>query len=147
MARTKLDKIFDNKFHEIDYSHDNTTLDLQSDQFVEQSTNPYRAILVENIISEIDNIITNDFKEFKEVIDNKVKRVNKDDINNIYGAVRDKLLKEYRIIDIWFYLSNYFDIDTTRFFDSLTDKYKNELIKFLKVNTNLLEDDEINNIF
>jgi len=147
MSRTKLDKIFDNKFHETDYIHDNTSIDFQSDPFIKRDVYPYRQILIENITRDIDLIITEEFYEFKEVIANKVKRVNKVDINRVYSVVRKLLLKNYTVIDIWYYLASYFDIDTNRFFDSLDDRYKNELVLYLKTNSKLLDDDEINDIF
>jgi hypothetical protein len=147
MPRTKLDKIFDNKFHETEYVDNSNIIDFHSDHFIEEIENPYRKIVVENITNEIDLLIDTHFSEFKIVVDSKVKRINKEDINLIYNILREKLIKKYAIVDIWYYLAEYFDVDTNRFFDSLDDKFKNELIMYLKVNTNLLKDDSINNLY
>lgn len=148
MSRTKLDKIFDNKFHESDYSADDATVDFQSEPFAEDFVNPHRALLVESIIKQIDDIVETHFHEFKVVTDNKTKRVNKDAANKIYSIVRNLIKDDFTIIDIWYYVARYFDIDTNRFFDSLDDKFKNELIMALKLNTELLNDeDTIHDIF
>ena len=147
MPRTKLDKIFDNKFHETEYVDESNTIDYHSEHFVEEYENPYRKITVENILNDIDLLIADNFPEFKTSVNGKLKRINKDSINVIYQVIKDNLLDKYVIVDIWYYMSEYFDVDTNRFFDSLNDKFKNELITYLRCNTKLLENVSVNDMY
>lgn len=137
-TRTKLDKIFDNTFHETSYNPDDYVVDLHSEHFVESSESPYGQLQIDNLLSNIDAIISEHFPNFKDASSLKVTRVHKDSINTIYSKVREDLISKHRLIDIWHYLGEYFDIDGKRFFDSLDNKHQNELVTFLKNNTNLI---------
>lgn len=147
MPRTKLDKIFDNKYHEFDPTEENLSIDFHSEYFVEDSDSQYNNVAVDELLKDIDEIITEHFQEFKVVENNKTKRVNKKDINRIYTKSRSLLIKKYTIINIWNYVAFYFDIDTNRFFDSLDDVHKSELTNYLLNNTEILKEKKLDNMF
>jgi len=148
MPRTKLDKVFDNKFHETDPTED-ISLNFHGSEFTEtgESLNPINAVIVTELMSEIDNCIETKFIEFKKVKNSTVKRINKDDINVIYGYAKKAIPDKFTIVDIWYYLSVYFDINSTRFYECLLDEFKMELIDYLYTNTTFLKNKNMNNIF
>lgn len=148
MPRTKLDKVFDNKFHEVE-TYEELSLNFHGEEFTETSDsfNPLTSMIIEELMGEIDHWIELKFPEFKKVKNTTVKRINKDDINVIYGYVKKLIPDKFTIIDIWYYLSVYFDINSTRFYECLRDEYKLELIDQLAQTTDYLKNKNINNIF
>ena len=148
MPRTKLDKVFDNRFHESDIG-DNDYIDFHSEDFIETDdiSNPFNNVTIKELMIEIDNIIETKFIDLKKVKNSTIKRINKDDINVVYSHVKKSLPDKYTIVDVWYYLSVYFDMNSTRFYECLRDEFKMELIDYLYNNTELLKSKNINNLF
>lgn len=145
MPRKKLDKILDNTYYE-SYCSENQYIDFHSEEFAEDDDYVETAFSLE-IMEEIDKIIVIIFPELKKKKRNNIKRINKDEINAIYSHVKHKISLKYRIVDVWYYLSEYLDVDTNKFYESLKDEYKLELLLFLQQNTNLLESKNIDKMF
>ena len=148
MPRTKLDKVFDNHFHDSDISED-FRVDFHGEEFLDTTeyANPLETIVTTKLMVDIDDIIAAKFSEFKKVKEQGGKRINKDNINGIYSYVKKSLPDTYTIVDIWYYLSVYFDINSSRFYECLRDEYKMELIDYLYNDTELLKKKNINNLF
>lgn len=145
MPRKKLDKILDNTYYE-SYCTDNQYIDFHSEEFAQEDNYVETAFSLE-IMEEIDNIIVVIFPDLKKKKRNNVKRINKDVINAIYSHVKHKISIKYKIVDVWYYLSEYLDVDTNKFYESLKDEYKLELLLFLQQNTNLLDSKNIDKMF
>lgn len=142
-GRTKLDKVFDNKYHEVDITEDYfKNFNLNNDvNFVEKNSfyNPDDNLNERRLMEEIDKLIDAKFPSIKVVVNHKVKRVNKEKMNIIFGHVSENISSDYTIVDIWYYLSQYLDIEDSRFYENLEDKYKNQLLAFLVDNTDLVK--------
>jgi len=125
------------------------SLDIHSEEFIENNanSNPHDNLIITELIKDIDIIIANKFPQFKKVKKTNIKRVNKDDVNVIYSHVKNLLPDKYNIVDVWYYLSDYFDMNSTRFYECLKDEYKLELISYLYSNTTLLDNKNLNKLF
>ena len=146
--RKKTDKIFDNNFEspEIEVKS-NMSFDLHSS--VRGNIPEEEIIHYEMLSKEIHELIElSRFKKFNEVNEfaevNKLKKI---DINEVYGYIVDELLGNYSRIDIFSELCNYFDIQPTKFYNSLSNIFKEELIIELDNKTGILSKKNINKLF
>lgn len=146
--RTKLDKIFDNKFEEQEFDGSNISFNI--DPAYGQSGDPEMEIHFDMIFDEIHNIVINsELKVFNE-IDEKTgvaKKLNKVHINQVYGYVINNMETQYRKIDLFSVLSEYFDILPTKFYNSLSNSFKDELMMELDKSTNILSRKKITKLF
>jgi hypothetical protein len=67
-------------------------------------------------------------------------------MNEVFGYISSNLIN-IRRIDIFSHLTDYFDIAPAKFYSSLSNKYKNELINELDKATNILEKKKIRKLF
>jgi hypothetical protein len=129
--RNKLDKIFDNKYeeHEVDNSQMNFTIVSDYGANLDPEGDVHASLLFDEI-NEI--ITTSKFDKYNTLKDNgSAVKLNKIQINEVYTYVISKVSRGYRRIEIWATLAEYFDIYTNKFYTSLSNKYKNELIEEL----------------
>ena len=129
--RKKLDKIFDNKYeeHELDTSQMNFTIESAYGANLDPEGDVHDTLLY----TEIDLMIReSEFNRYNILRENgSAVKLNKVQINEVYTFVLSKISPGYRRIEIWATLAEYFDIYTNKFFTSLSNKYKNELIQEL----------------
>jgi len=143
----KIDKIFDNTYGDVDYEQQNKA------NFVVDSTfHSY-----ENLEETLQDVIV--FKQIHDLIENsrfstkhlsgdkiKYRKLNKFEINEVYEYISSNILN-IRKIDIFSHLTDYFDITSNKFYSSLSNVYKNELINELDKITNVLEKKNIKKLF
>ena len=88
------------------------------------------------------------FKKFNEIDEHgrnaKLKKV---EINDVYGYVVGEMVKNYSRIDIFSEMCTYFDINPTKFYNSLSNVYKEDLIEELDRKTGILDRKNINKLF
>ena len=142
------DKIFENNFESPDIDiNTNASFELESsfkDSLDEDIKIHYK------MISNRINILINAsrFKLFNDVDDlGKCKKLNKSDINDVYGYVVDEMANKFSRIDIFSELCVYFDIKPDKFYSSLSNVYKEDLIQELDIKTGILEKKNINKLF
>ena len=101
------------------------------------------------LYEEIDSLIKNSEYAQLNVLDeyNKVKKLNKLQINRVYTFIIVNINTTHRKMDVFSILSDYFDIYPYKFYSSLSNKYKNELIMELDKSTNILEKRKIRKLF
>jgi len=143
----KVDKIFDNNFGQVEY--ESTTISFN----VHPSYHTYSSHDDEMdnrlLYEEIDELIKkSEYAQFN-VLDenNKVKKLSKLQINKVYTFVIININTTHRKMDVFSILSDYFDIYPYKFYSSLSNKYKNELIMELDKSTNILEKRKIRKLF
>ena len=97
----------------------------------------------------LQNLISNSrFKKFNEIDEfTNVTRLKKIDINEVYGFIVDELLKKYSRIDMFSELCNYFNIPSNKFYNSLSNVYKEDLIIELDKKTGILSKKNIKKLF
>lgn len=142
------DKIFDNNFDSPEFEHlSNFTFDL--DPVYKDYRSEEEKIQVEMISRDIHKLIeVSRFKVFNEVDEQgKTSKLKKVDINEVYGYIIDEIAKDYTLIDIFSEMCVYFDINPSKFYNSLSNAYKEELVAELDKKTNILDKKNIKKLF
>lgn len=125
------DKIFDNKYDEVEMDSADMNFNIDS-SFQSKS---YEYTIDEQLVHEkIDALINKDSrydKYLKPDENGNFKKMNKSDINDVYSYVTHQLKNEPRI-EIFSTLCSMFDIDSSKFYESLSNSFKTELITQLK---------------
>ena len=146
--RTKRDKIFDNTFEETEYEFDTSMTFELSPRVVDNR--PEEDKIEANLIAEnIHSLILNSrYKKFNEIDEfQQTVKLKKIEINEVFEYISDELRRNFSIIDIFSELSDYFNVNPTKFYQSLGNKFKEELIEALDKKTNILSKKNINRLF
>ena len=146
--RTKRDKIFDNTFEDSDFELDPTLSFEVAPSYVDNR--PEEEKIESGIIRDkMHELITSSrFKKFN-VIDEfqQTIKLKKIEINEVYEYITDEMRSKHSIIEIYSELCDYFNINPTKFYSSLGNKFKEELIEALDKKTNVLKKKNINRLF
>lgn len=113
------------------------------------SDDPEDLIHKKMLRDELHKIIENSpYKEFnKRDEDENLIKLNKIQINKVYSYVVERVNKGYKKIEIWAILSEYFDIYPNKFYSSLSNVYKHELVMELDEMTGILDKKKIKKLF
>jgi|TARA_B110000037_G_scaffold191512_1_gene225087 hypothetical protein len=143
----KNDKIFNNSFDSPDFELTNITFDL--DPSVKQVQDQEEKIHYDMIARKIHELIgLSRFKVFNEVDElGKCNNLKKADINAVYGFIVDEMGAKYSRIDLFSEMCVYFDINPSKFYSSLSNVYKEDLIQELDDKTGILERKNIKRLF
>jgi len=144
----KTDKIFDNNFESPDFEMI-PNFSFEVDPNYKDNTPEEDKIQYALIAKEIHELITSSrFKEFN-VIDEHGRNVKlkKLDINNVYGYIVGEMIDTNTRIDLFSELCVYFDINPTKFYSSLSNNYKEDLIQELDSKTGVLGRKNISKLF
>lgn len=151
MSRTKTDKIFDNTFEQNEGFDENSgkpTFTV-SEQYGKKYESAEEEIHYQMLFDEVDKLIRDSkyqkLNEIKE--DGKIAKLNKIQINEIYSLVVRTIGHKFNRIEIFSTVSDYFDIFPTKFYNSLSNKYKEALIMELDSRMNILEKKKIKKLF
>ena len=146
--RTKRDKIFDNTFEETEFEYDNSMTFALSPRVVDNRSEEEK-LEADQIADEIHNLITNSrFKKFNEIDKfQQTVKLKKIDINEVYEYISDEMRATHSLVDVFSELCDYFNVNPTRFYQSLGNKFKEELIEELDERTNVLKRKNINRLF
>lgn len=142
-----LDKIFNNNFESPDTDFGNINFEL--DPATKDLQDEEEKIHYELIAREIHRLIDlSRFKVFNEVDElGRCNTLKKSDINDIYGYIVDEMATKNSRIDIFSELCVYFDINPTKFYSSLSNVYKEDLIQELDLRTGVLKRKNIKKLF
>ena len=146
--RTKRDKIFDNTFEDSDFELDPTLSFEVAPSYVDNR--PEEEKIESGIIRDkIHELITSSrFKKFNAIDDfQQTIKLKKIEINEVYEYITDEMRANHSIIEIYSELCDYFNINPTKFYSSLGNKFKEELIEALDKKTNVLKKKNINRLF
>jgi len=146
--RTKRDKIFDNTFEETEYEFD-TSMSFALAPRVVDNRSEEDKLEADQIADKIHTLITNSrYKKFNEIDEfQQTVKLKKLDINEVYEYISDETRDNHSLVDIFSELCDYFNINPTRFYQSLGNKFKEELIEQLDERTNILQRKNINRLF
>jgi hypothetical protein len=141
------DKIFNNNFESPDTEFGNINFEL--DSATKDNQDEEDKIHYELIAREIHQLITaSRFKVFNNVDElGRCTTLKKSDINDIYGYITDEMALKNSRIDIFSELCIYFDINPTKFYSSLSNVYKEDLIQELDLRTGILKRKNIMKLF
>lgn len=148
MTTYKRDKIFDNTFEDQDFQLDSSISFQISPQYSDTSDEEDK-IQLEMVRRDIHSIISNSrFKSFNELSDlAESKKLKKLDINEVYEFVLNELNLKYSQIELFAETADYFNINPTKFYSSLGNKFKEDLIQELDNRTKILKKKKINRLF
>ena len=141
------DKIFNNNFESSEFELNDISFDLDSSY--KDTREEEIKIHFEMISRKIHELIEiSRFKSFNEIDDlGRCNKLKKSDINDVYGYISDEMASKYSRIDLFSELCVYFDINPTKFYSSLSNVYKEDLIQELDSKTNVLSKRNINKLF
>ena len=146
--RTKRDKIFDNTFEESEYEFDTSMTFALSPRVVDNRSEEEK-LEADQIADQIHDLITSSrFKKFNEIDKfQQTVKLKKIDINEVYEYISDEMRATHSLVDVFSELCDYFNVNPTRFYQSLGNKFKEELIEELDERTNVLKRKNINRLF
>jgi hypothetical protein len=101
------------------------------------------------LFEKIDLLIKgSEFEHLNEMtLDGVSKKLNKVQINKVFFYIIQNVGEDYSRIDIFSVLSDYFDVFPNKFYNSLSNKFKDELIHELDKKYNILEKRKIRKLF
>ena len=142
------DKIFNNNFDSPDFEL-NGPANFELDSSFKDTLDEEDKIHFEMIARTIHSLIQKSrFRVFNEVDDlGKCNKLKKSDINEVYGFIIDEMIAKYSRIDLFSELCVYFDIKADKFYSSLSNVYKEDLIQELDIRTGVLERKNIKKLF
>lgn len=143
-----VDKIFNNTFDDSEFELDPGFSFAVESSYVDNRSEEEK-IESEMIFKEIHRLIeVSRFKKFNHIDEfQQTIKLKKLEINEVYEYISDELRRNYSIIDIFSELSEYFNVNPTKFYQSLGNKFKEELIEELDKKTNILSKKNINRLF
>jgi hypothetical protein len=143
----KNDKIFNNSFDTPEFELGNISFEL--DPSLREELDEEEKIHYEMIAREIHELITvSRFKIFNEVDElGKCNKLRKTDINEVYGYIIGEMQDKFSRIDIFSEMCVYFDIKPVKFYSSLSNVYKEDLIQELDRKTGILDKKNIKRLF
>jgi hypothetical protein len=145
MSRTKRDKIFDNKFDEIEY--DSQPINFKVNSGYESDAAVDDVIHDSILFDKVEALIANSkFAEYAIYDGENEDRLGKSIINEIYLYISQHV-NEYTKTEIFSVLSDYLDIAPNKFYNSLSNLAKEELILELDKKLNILDRKGIRKLF
>lgn len=146
--RTKRDKIFDNTFEETEFELD-TSMSFELSPRVVDNRTEEEKIEADLIATEIHDLVEGSrFKKFNAIDEfQQVVKLRKTDINEVYNFISDEMRSSHSLVDVFSELCDYFNVNPTKFYQSLGNKFKEELIEELDKRTGVLKRKNINRLF
>lgn len=148
MFNNKRDKIFDNTFDDQKFELD-STISFQISPQYDSGLEEEEKIQLEMVRRDIHELVINSrFKTFNDLGDlAEAKKLKKLDINEIYEFISTELVSKYSLIEIYSETADYFNVNPTKFYASLSNKFKEDLIQELDNRTKILKRKKINRLF
>jgi hypothetical protein len=141
------DKIFNNTYGESDPTEN--PINFTVSPTYADDTDPADKMHSDLLFKRVDELIKgSEFEHLNEVTsDGVIKKLNKIQINKVFFYIIEHLGSSYSRVDIFSVLSDYFDVFPNKFYNSLSNKFKDELIKELDDKYNILEKRGIRKLF
>jgi hypothetical protein len=144
----KQDKIFNNTFNEHDYQYDEKISFIVSSNYLDDLDTDDR-IHYNTLFEKIDALIKgSEYEHLNEITqEGVIKKLNKIQINQVFLFVIENLGSSYSRVDLFSVLSDYFDVFPSKFYVSLSNKFKDELIKELDDKYDILKKRKVRKLF
>ena len=103
----------------------------------------------DSLFDVVDMLIKgSEFEHLNEATpDGVIKKLKKVQINKVFFYIIENTGRSYTRIDLFSVLSDYFDVFPNKFYNSLSNKFKDELIEELDKKYNILEKRKIRKLF
>lgn len=141
------DKIFNNTYGEQDLSGQKINFTVSSSWL--DSMDPDDKMHYDALFEVVNGLIKgSEFEHLNEATpDGVIKKLNKVQINKVFFYIIENTGTSYSRIDLFSVLSDYFDVFPNKFYNSLSNKFKDELINELDAKYNILEKRKIRKLF
>lgn len=141
------DKIFNNTYGEQDLSGENITFNISPR--VESNIDPDEKMHYDMLFERIDDLIKGSkFEHLNEVTEKGIsKKLNKVQINQVFFYIIEHVGNDYSRIDLFGVISDYFNVFPNKFYNSLSNKFKDELIKELDEKYDVIKKKGIKKLF
>jgi hypothetical protein len=141
------DKIFNNSYGTQDLT--DTKIVFKVAPSYEDSMDFDDRVHYELLFEKVDTLIKgSEFEHLNEMTQDGVsKKLNKVQINKVFLYIIQNISEDYSRIDVFSVLSDYFDVFPNKFYNSLSNKFKDELINELDKKYNILEKRKIRKLF
>jgi len=141
------DKIFNNTYGEQDLSQGKINFTVSASWL--DGMDPDDKQHYDSLFEKVDALIKgSEFEHLNEATpDGVIKKLNKVQINKVFFYLIEKTGSSYSRIDLFSVLSDYFDVFPNKFYNSLSNKFKDELINELDKKYNILEKRKIRKLF
>lgn len=141
------DKIFDNTFGESDGIEQPINFKL-SPQY-NAPLDPDEQMHYDMLFEKIDELIKKSkFDKLNKVTEKGIaKKLNKVQINEVFFYIIQNIGNDYTRIDLFAVISDYFDVFPNKFYNSLSNKFKDELIKELDGKYDVIKKKGIKKLF
>ena len=141
------DKIFNNTYGEQDLSLNKINFTVAAG--FGDGMDPDDKQHYDSLFDVVDMLIKgSEFEHLNEATpDGVIKKLNKVQINKVFFFIIEKTGTSYTRIDLFSVLSDYFDVFPNKFYNSLSNKFKDELIEELDKKYNILEKRKIRKLF
>jgi len=143
----KRDKIFNNDYGSQDLSENkiNFTVSPRYEDNLDVDDRMHYNLLFE----KIDDLIKgSEFENLNKVTESGIiKKLNKIQINKVFSYIINNIGDDYTRIDLFSVISDYFDVFPKKFYNSLSNKFKDELIRELDDKYGILRKKNINKLF
>ena len=141
------DKIFNNTYGEQDITENKVNFTVASTYG--DDMDPDDKMHYDLLIKKIDKLIKgSEYEHLNEATpEGIIKKLNKVQINKVYSYIIEHLGEGYTRVDLFSVISDYFDVFPNKFYNSLSNKFKDELIKELDDKYNILEKRKIRKLF
>jgi len=126
----KRDKIFDNEYDQIELDSSNQTFSIDTSYRAQSIEDSIDVDLVkERLYEEIAKV--EKYQAYLEPINGEFKKIGKSEINEIYSHL-NKAMGPGTRIEIYSCMCEIYEISPDKFYESLSNKFKTELIQDLK---------------
>ena len=144
--RTKMDKIFDNTFEESEY--DGKAISFSIEPSYVDNRDSESMISDKILMDKVDSLINGSkYKKWNEInSEGKIPKLNKVQICEVYSFINSSI-EDFGVIEIFAATSEYFDIQGGKFYNSLSNAHKDELLNKLDELRNIKELKHVNNLF
>lgn len=141
------DKIFNNTYGQQEV--DTTPIKFNVAPAYDTSLDPDDQIHYDLLLNKIDELIVgSEFEELNKVTPEGIaKKLNKVQINKVFFYIIEHIGDAYSRVDLFSVISDYFDVFPNKFYNSLSNKFKDELIVELDNKYNILEKKKIRKLF
>ena len=101
------------------------------------------------LFDKVDALIKgSEFEELNKMTEaGVIKKLNKIQINKVFSYIISNIGEDYTRIDLFSVISDYFDVFPKKFYNSLSNKFKDELVKELDDKYGILRKKNINKLF
>lgn len=143
------DKIFNNNYGNVEFDTSEIKFEVDTSFLMDAYNDLNDDLDMKMMYDSLDEVIQgSEYAAYNEINENgDIPKLSKEQINKVFLYVIGKLKRKYTITDLFIIVSEYFDILPNKFYNSLSNQTKNELIEELDKRYNILNKKKYKKLF